>query len=117
MLSNHVDTLLKYHLGESESKRIIGKLTSLNTQNKGDIVSAINEINTKISTLKLESTSIEVVDKAENFNADSSGKKLLEDILVQINEKVKANSAELGTNKTDLYRSQVEIINTIQGIE
>lgn len=89
--------------------KAVGNLANLKTAKKDSLVNAVNEVKEGLSTLKLESTAIDVVDTANNFTADNSGKKLLEDVLVQINTKIQANSTELGTNKTTL-------LNNITGI-
>lgn len=75
--------------------KAVGNLTTLKTVKKDNLVNAVNEVKEGLSTLKLESTAIDVVDTANNFNGDSSGKKLLEDVLVQLNAKIQANSIEL----------------------
>lgn len=69
--------------------KAVGNLSTLKTAKKDSLVNAVNEVKEGLSTLKLESTAIDVVDTANNFNGDSSGKKLLEDVLVQIDKKAK----------------------------
>lgn len=55
----------------------------------GNLANRILEVENKLKNMKLESTAIDVVDTANNFTADSHGKKLLEDVLVQIDKKAK----------------------------
>lgn len=69
--------------------KAVGNLSTLKTAKKDNLVNAVNEVKEGLSTLKLESTAIDVVDTANNFNADSHGKKLLEDVLVQLDTKAK----------------------------
>lgn len=68
--------------------KAVGNLAALKTAKKDNLVNAVNEVKEGLSTLKLESTAIDVVDTAGNFVADSTGRKTLENVLLQINTEI-----------------------------
>lgn len=53
-----------------------------------NLANRILEIETNLKNMKLESTAIDVVDTAGNFVADSTGRKTLENVLLQINTEI-----------------------------
>lgn len=54
----------------------------------GNLANRILEVENKLKNMKLESTAIDVVDTAGNFVADSTGRKTLENVLLQINTEI-----------------------------
>lgn len=82
----------------------IGNIETLKTVEKTNVVGAINEVKDNLDTKKLDSNTVTVVDTANNFTADLHGKKLLEDVLVQINTNIQANSTEInGQREKAIY--------------
>lgn len=108
----------------------IGDKSSLNTENKTNLVAAINEVLTKFGSIKLEADNVTIKDIENLFTSDKVEGALKEAITEAKSALSKANANEtsiqsakddiqviqneLGTNRLDLINSSNEIIDILK---